>query len=53
MFAIEPRLFSIETIIVPTPVMLEQPVSFVSLTSLNLVEHVYDAFVEPISILLV
>jgi hypothetical protein len=53
MFAIEPRLFSIETIVVPTPVMLEQPVSFVSLTSLNLVEHVYDALVEPISILLV
>ncbi len=40
MFVGEPRLFSIETIIVPTLVKLKQPISWISSTSLNLVEHV-------------
>jgi hypothetical protein len=34
MFVIEPWLFSIETIFVPTLVRLEQPISYVSSTSL-------------------
>jgi hypothetical protein len=50
MFVIEPRLFSIETIVVPTLVKLKQPISWISLTSLSLVEHVYVP-VEPISVL--
>jgi len=38
MFAIQPRLFSIETIVLLTPVTLKQLVSFVSSIDLNLVE---------------
>jgi hypothetical protein len=38
MFVIEPRLFSIETIIVLTPIRLKQLVSFVSSIGFNLVE---------------
>jgi hypothetical protein len=40
MFATEPRLFSIGTIVVPTLVWLDQPVKLITLVGLNLVEHV-------------
>lgn len=53
MFVIQPRLFSIETIVVFTPVTLKQLVSFVSSIGLNLVEQVFDALIEPVFILLV
>ncbi len=38
MFAIEPRLFSIGTIVVLTLVWFDQPIKLITLTSLNLVE---------------
>jgi len=50
MFAIEPRLFAIEIIVVPTLVKLKQPISWISSTSLNLIEHVFVP-IEPVSIL--
>jgi hypothetical protein len=45
MFAIELRLFSIGTIVVPTLVRLEQPINLIPSIGLNLVEHVF-AFIE-------
>jgi hypothetical protein len=59
MFAIELGLFSIETIVVPIPIRLEQPIDLIALACLNLVEHVYvllvlfDTLVESIYVLLV
>ncbi len=50
MFAIEPRLFSIGTIYVPTLIKFEQPISLISSTCLNLVEHVF-VLVEPLHVL--
>jgi hypothetical protein len=52
MFTTEPRLFSIGTIYVFTPVRSEQPNSLISSTNLNLVEHVF-VFVEPLFVLIV
>jgi hypothetical protein len=59
MFAIEPRLFSIGSIYAPTLVKSEQPISLISSTGLNLVEHVfillvlYDKPIELLYVLLV
>ncbi len=50
MFAIEPRLFSIETIVVFTSIWPNQPIKLISSTSLNLDEQVY-VVVEVVSIL--
>jgi len=41
MFATKLRLFSIETIVVPLPVMLQQPINLIASIGLNLVEQVY------------
>jgi hypothetical protein len=57
MFDIEPRLFSIGTIVVPTLIKLEQPINLTLSTSLNLVKHVFvllvlsNIHVEPIFVL--
>jgi hypothetical protein len=50
MFTRKPRLFSIGTIVVPTPIKLEKPISLIPSTSLNLVEQVYIT-IEPIFVL--
>jgi hypothetical protein len=53
MFAIEPGLFPIKTIVVPTLVWSNQPIKLITSISLNLVEHVYVlielVYVLPIS----
>jgi hypothetical protein len=41
MFDTEPRLFSMGTIVVPTPVRLEQPINLTLSTCLNLVKQVF------------
>ncbi len=53
MFVIEPRLFSIGTIVVPAPIKLKQPISLIPSTSLNLVEQVPKVPIELIFVLLV
>jgi hypothetical protein len=50
MFVIEPRLFSIGTIVVATLVWLDQLVKLITSTNLNLVEQIYVP-IEPIIVL--
>jgi hypothetical protein len=40
MFTIEPRLFSIETIVIFTSIWSNQPIKLITLTCLNLMDHV-------------
>jgi hypothetical protein len=49
-FAIEPKLFSIGTIVVPTSVWSYQHVKLITSIGLNLVEHVYVP-IEPMYVL--
>jgi hypothetical protein len=50
MFATKPKLFAIGTIAIPTSVWLDQLVKLITLTSLNIVEHV-DVLVELVFVL--
>jgi hypothetical protein len=48
MFATEPRLFSVGTIVVPTSIWLDQPIKLITSGGLNLVGQV-NKLVEPMS----
>jgi hypothetical protein len=53
MFAIEPKLFSIGTIILPKPIRLEYAVISIPSIDIRLVEQVLDVHVQQISLLLI
>jgi hypothetical protein len=52
MFVIEPKLFSIGTIVVPSPIKLKHSISLIPSISLNLVEQVPIVPIELIFVLL-